>query len=90
MASNFTIRSRRKNNELHINLKGDFDGSSAQMLLNALRKNCDTGHKTYVDTSGLTRVSPFGLDILKSNLTDLKGKSTNIIFIGEHGATIEP
>jgi len=90
MASNFTIRFRRKNSELHINLKGDFYGSSAHMLLNALRKNCDTGDKTYVDTSGLTRVSPFGLDVLKSNLIDLKGKSANIIFIGAYGTTIAP
>ena len=41
--------------------------------------------KIYLNTRGLERVSPFGLDILKNNLTNLKGKSTNNIFIEHMG-----
>jgi len=41
MASNFNILFKRKNGDLHIDLKGDFDGSSAKILYNALKRNCD-------------------------------------------------
>jgi len=90
MAINFTISTRRKNNKLYIDLKGDFDRSSAHLLLNVLRKNSDSEDKIYVDTNGLRLVSPFSLEIMKRNLTELKDKSANIIFVGKYGTTISP
>ena len=90
MATNFTISTRRKNNKFYVDLKGDFDRSSAHLLLNALRKNSDFEGKIYVDTNGLRLVSPFSLEIMKRNLTELKNKSSNIIFIGKYGPTLSP
>lgn len=90
MASNFTIRSKRKNGNLHIKLIGDFDGSSAHVLLNALKRNSDGEEKIFVHTGGLRRVSPFGRDVLQSHLSSLKNKSARIIFTGENGAILAP
>jgi len=39
MAVNFRIQRHRKNDELHLNLIGDFDGSSAMELLHELRRH---------------------------------------------------
>lgn len=90
MAYNFTIRFQRKNANLHMNLKGDFDGSSAHVLSEALKRNCDDAHKIFVHTSGLRRVYPFGRDVLQSNLSGLKRKSAKIIFTGEKGTFLAP
>ncbi|MBN1102313.1 MAG: anti-sigma factor antagonist [Deltaproteobacteria bacterium] len=86
MASNFTIRFQRKNGDLHIGLKGDFDGSSAHVLLNAIGRNIEETQRILVDTSGLRRVSPFGRDVLHANLSVLKLRLGKIIFIGKHEA----
>ena len=71
MASNFRIRYRRNNGHLYINLKGDFDGSSAQVLSDALKRNCVKKHKIFVDTSGLKQVYPFGRHVLQGELSGL-------------------
>jgi hypothetical protein len=39
MATNFKISSHRTESKLHLNLAGDFDGSSAFELLNMLKDN---------------------------------------------------
>ena len=42
MASNFTISVHRNSDQLDLRLMGDFDGTSACELLNALEKNGDS------------------------------------------------
>jgi hypothetical protein len=39
MASNFKILVHRNSENLHLKLTGDFDGTSAQKLLNALLRS---------------------------------------------------
>jgi len=90
VASNFTIRYQRNNGNLYINLKGDFDGSSAQVLFDAVKRNCEDDQKIFIDTSGLRRVHPFGRDVLKSNLSSLKGKTARVIFTGENSEVLAP
>jgi hypothetical protein len=87
MASNFTMRFQRKNGNLHINLRGDFDGSSAHVLLNALKRNYDDVHKIFVETSGLKTVAPFGREVLQSNLLGLRTRPDKIIFGGGNKAS---
>lgn len=88
MASNFTIRFKRKNGKLYINLRGDFDGSSAHVLFSALKRHCDDTAEIFVETSGLRQVSTFGRAVLQSNLSGLKGKSAHIRFTGEKGTIL--
>lgn len=90
MASNFTIRFHRRNRNVHINLRGDFDGSSACVLFNALKKNCDNEDKIFVDTSGLRQVSPFGRGVLQNNLSGQERKWANITFTGGKARQIAP
>jgi anti-anti-sigma regulatory factor len=90
MASNFTMRFQRKNRNLHIHLRGDFDGSSAHVLLNALKRKDDDAHKIFVETSGLRIVTPFGRDVLQGNLSELKAKPGKIIFGGRNKASLAP
>ena len=84
MTSNFRIRFQRDNGNLHINLRGDFDGTSAQVLLDALKRNCDDEHKIFVHTNGLNNVYPFARGVLKNHLPYLKGKLADIIFTGKN------
>jgi anti-anti-sigma regulatory factor len=53
MASNFTMRFQRSNGSLDIIIKGDFDGSSAHELLEALRRKSNDMQKIIVNTDGL-------------------------------------
>jgi anti-anti-sigma regulatory factor len=84
MASNFTMRFRRGDDDLLITLNGDFDGSSAHVLLAALKRNCKNNLQISVDTNGLKCVHPFGSNVLQSYLSELRKRSTHIIFSGKN------
>lgn len=88
MESNFTIRFHRNNGNLHLTVKGDFDGSSACVLFDALKKNCANKDRIVVHTGGLKQVHPFGQRVFGSKFAELKGKSEKIIFTGENAAGI--
>ena len=90
MANNFTIRSRRDNGSLHLFVKGDFDGSSACILFNALKKNWDDCNKIFVHTQNLQDIHPFGQAVFQGNLPHLRGGLTNLFFTGESGSEIAP
>jgi hypothetical protein len=65
-------------------LKGDFDGSSALVLLAALRKSSRDGKRILVDTDGIRHVYPFGRELFQCNFQGLKISSSKISFIGEN------
>jgi len=73
-----------------MNLRGDFDGSSAHVFLNALKRNYDDALKIFVETNGLKTVSQFGRDVLQSNLSELRANPGKIIFSGENKASLSP
>lgn len=89
MASNFTISKHDKKNRLYLDLKGDFDGSSAFELINAIESHSDKDKKVVVDTCGLSSLHPFGVDIFKKN-HPIKNKSRDLAFIGIHKDTMIP
>ena len=84
MASNFSLRFLRNRTCLKLVLKGDFDGSSAHVLMNALKRNCNRFKNILVDTDGLRKIHPFGQDILTDRLPEIKRKSVEIVFTGKH------
>ena len=90
MASNFKIHLHRRNREVHINLKGDFDGSSACVLFNALKSDCGNKDEIFIHTNGLGQVFPFGRGVLNANFSRLKNKWSNINFTGEKAHQIAP
>ena len=64
MASNFKISISQKDNNLHLDLLGDFDGSSASELIHVTRANSVGVSQVNIHTDNLSgRIHPFGQDI---------------------------
>jgi hypothetical protein len=89
MASNFRIYCHQNNDNLHLQLLGDFDGTSAYELIHTLEKYHGNGGKVYINTCALSSVHPFGLEIFQKN-GSIKKLSQTLTFIGEYGTTIAP
>lgn len=90
MASNFKILVHRNGDSVHLKLAGDFDGSSAFELLDVVKKHGRALHKMFIHTDSLKAVHPFGPDVFKKNLSDLKGSSLQLFFTGEDAQQIAP
>ncbi|MBI4774305.1 MAG: hypothetical protein HY788_09025 [Deltaproteobacteria bacterium] len=90
MASNFKILVHRNSDSLHLKLIGDFDGTSAHEVLNALDKNAHGVRKVYIHTSCLKEVSPFGRDVFRSRISAANGGLKNIQFTGEAAEELCP
>ena len=84
MAQNFKIFLHKNESNVHIKLKGDFDGSSAQELCNVLEKHLNDENKVFINTSGLSEIHPFGLNIFNKMYTQKICISYNITFTGNH------
>lgn len=65
MALNFKIIRHQNSENLHLKLIGDFDGTSADELINALRSSRGIHGKIFIHTSSLKSVHPFGADLFK-------------------------
>ena len=90
MASNFRISTHRNSENLHLNLMGDFDGSSACQLLNVLKKASKSVYRIIIHTSRLNIVHPFGRDTFHRSLCDLNDTSKLLLFTGENANQISP
>ena len=85
MAKNFRIISTEKNNHLvRLQLLGDFDGTSAHELINALHKYLASYPKVAIDTEGLKSVNAFGLDVFSIRLKLLRRPHVRIVFNGRY------
>jgi len=83
MASNFHLFQISNRDSLHIHMIGDFDGTSAHELINALKKNIGN-FKVLIDTNDLNQIHPFGVDVFESKLFTGIKNSSNLLFIGRH------
>ncbi|MBW2096844.1 MAG: hypothetical protein JRI80_18435 [Deltaproteobacteria bacterium] len=86
MAENFKILIHRNDDNLHLKLVGDFDGSSAHQLLNQLMKYSPKFSTTFINTDCLGNLIPFGLSVFKNNLNPLKKRRFHLIFTGDNAA----
>jgi hypothetical protein len=90
MASNFKMSVRRSRAMLNLSLVGDFDGTSAHELLHVLAERCHGLGKAVIDTEGLQKVYPFGVDTFQKNLHTLKVAPCGLEFIGKNATAIAP
>ena len=90
MASNFKIAIHRNDENLHLKLMGDFDGSSAQDLLNGLKKHCHGISRVFIHTNCLKYVHAFDREALYKNLSNVIGKSIHVVFTGEKASELAP
>ena len=88
MASNFRILFHKTKDSLHLKLDGDFDGSSAHELINAITEQGTDFYQIFIDTNDLKTIHPFGQEVFQKNLGRFNKKFTNLIFIGENGNKI--
>lgn len=92
MAMNFRITAHQNPDNLHLRLDGDFDGSSAQELVDALEKRGPFSSRAFIHTSGLQQVDPFGLSVFHANLNNLKHRKIcrPLLFTGDHACELAP
>lgn len=90
MALHFKISVHRNDENLHLKLMGDFDETSANELINLLKRCTGLISRVFIHTSCLRRIHHLGVKALHKNLSGLKGKSTQIIFTGEHAFRLAP
>ena len=90
MAHNFKIKLQRTDDNLHIHLKGDFDGSSAFELINAIKENLKNSKCLKIDTCELKEVYPFGREVFNQNLLGIKDTRIRIYFISPNALQILP
>ena len=88
MASNFRILFHKTRDSLHLKLDGDFDGSSAHELINAITDQGTDFYQIFIDTDDLKTIHPFGREVFQRNLGRFNKKFSNLIFIGENGHKI--
>jgi anti-anti-sigma regulatory factor len=90
MAANFSIYVTKTSDSVHLKLNGDFDGSSACELLNLLKHGALNGtSKILVDTDSLKHVHPFGLNIWRNRLHEVKSTKIPLIFTGRISTQFE-
>ena len=83
MAVNFRIASKELNNECTaLKLFGDFDGSSAWELINALDSNSRETGTIAINTDGLRTIYAFGLDVFLPNLSKMKKTRVDVQVTG--------
>lgn len=90
MACNFRMNRKKKNKNLHLWLKGDFDGSSAHELLNCLRDDCSGFHQVVIHTDYLKKIIAFGCVIFQTNYTGSSSQSGLVVFSGKNAEQIAP
>ena len=84
MANNFKFLSNRFRNKIHLKLFGDFDGSSACELINALTNYKNYNNQIFIDTNNINFINPFGKEVFKRNLGAFGININKIIITGKH------
>lgn len=84
MAANFHMFTHKTTETLHVKLTGDFDGSSASELVNALAENQNRYYQIFVNTTELNHIHPFGQKVLQQGLSEFKTQGPGVIFIGKN------
>ncbi len=90
MAENFRIAFHRSCENLHVKLFGDFDGSSAHQLLDALKSRWAGVLRVFIHTSCLRNIEPFGRDVFRNNPDLKKARHLTLVFTGENARELAP
>ena len=85
MAKNFRMLSdKTHDHSLRIQLKGDFDGTSAHELANLLDTCRASYPKVAIDTEGLSRIHSYGLKVFIIRMKLLRKSWAGIVYTGKH------
>jgi hypothetical protein len=90
MASSFKIIANRYSDTLHLNLIGDFDGTSAFELLDALKTNCSGARRAIIHTSNLAGIYSFGKNVFQNRFSEVSKHFAQILFTGKNASHVSP
>ncbi len=90
MKSNFSLKSRKTDRNLYINISGCFDGSSAWELINTINRKYPKNGNVFVDTDNLREVAQFGINVLDTHVNQASVKPQNLFFTGRHHKNLMP
>jgi hypothetical protein len=90
MSTNFQLQFKKSNGNLHIQTKGDFDGSSAWELINLIHDKYDGKGRVFIDTRNLGKIHPFGYNTFQCRLNLRAMPSDRLCFKGKKGFEIAP
>lgn len=86
MSQSFSMQLQTLGNDFFINLSGQFDGSSAWQLANAILTRFHGQGKLFIDTRDLSTVLPFGADMIV-NLVPKCMVRKNDVLVRDHEGT---
>ena len=81
MSYGFNISVTPQNKTLYVQIQGDFDGSSAQQLIYALKQYVDQFSMIIVDTDRISCTDVFGLDLFRYHLKAIQTTAGQFRFI---------
>lgn len=90
MSTNFRIQFKKSKGNLHIQPKGDFDGSSAWELINLIHDQYDGKGRVFIDTRNLGQIHPFGCNTFQCRLNLGATPADRLCFKGKKGFKIAP
>jgi hypothetical protein len=90
MASTFAIGYDHRGNTLHLTLSGDFDGASADVLLDVIEGYGKDMEKIFIHTDALRSIHPFGQVLFQNKFNLLKNRSAALVFDGKNRKKILP
>lgn len=90
MAANFKIIRHHNSDNLHLNLVGDFDGSSAMELANVIEENVAWFKRIFVHTCGLSSILPFGESVFVKNIRVARLRPRQLLFTGDYSRKMHP
>jgi anti-anti-sigma regulatory factor len=65
-------------------MHGDFDGTSAYELINALRNQSKENSTVFIDTNDINHIHAFGIDVFRNNFSMRVKNKVNLIFLGKY------
>lgn len=90
MSTDFQMTVRHSKDNLHIQTRGTFDGTSAHELLNLLKEHYTGKGRIFVDTNGLQTLHAFGCTVFRSLLHQTSIPVSQLFFKGKNGFSIAP
>ncbi len=90
MSTEFQIELRKSNGNLHVRLKGYFDGNSACQLAERIHSGYDGSGLVFIDTHSLCDLCEFGCSTFRSVLDRKKVPADSLVFKGKKGFEIAP
>ena len=90
MSTKLQIKYRKSVGNLHIDPKGDLDGSSAFQLTNLIRKKYDGKGRVFINTENIKQIFPFGKSVFQGQLDFKILPAKRLYFKGKKGLEIAP